>query len=347
MVKEVSKGVWYVEARYYDPALKYGTRKRLSGFVGTEKQARRKERELYQDLVKSSLTSTEKKRKKEPNILTFALATDIYLKYCRERGRASQSLCDALRLCKQRFGTIQLNNGNNEKVLTAFTAWREAEIGRLSSATINNNTAYIMAVLNLATKLGHIKSNPLTRIRFPILKQRQRERVLTAEEETALLDVVKTHRPFIFPLIHFLLIVPSRWRAELLNATTEQIDRRNNMIYIPIKDSKARIPIYKPIPQPLQPFFDSLPPDRKYIFFERRTGATTVHVAFRFCCKKAGLGDDVCLHTLRHCAITKLMQSELNNNAWDICAITGWTTPNPLKTYNHLERMVNAKKVKF
>jgi integrase len=350
MVKEVSKGVWYVEARYYDPALKYGTRKRLSGFVGTEKQARRKERELYQDLVKSSLTSTEKKRKKSeaPKKVTFGDGVDMYLAHCGERGLKTANIANRMNLLKKALGGVRIDNP--KMFLEAFSAWRQKMITTPTKATktplkgssINFYVIWVKVVLNYAKNIGVIKENPITTARFPSLPQKPRQRLLTEGEETALLDAIKLHRPFIYPLIQYMLLVPSRWASELLYAKLEQFDRQKNLIYIP--DSKAGISIYKPIPPVLQPYFDSLSSTHDYIFFERKVSVTMVFNAFKRCCKIAGVVD-VTLHTLRHCAITRLVNNK--NDPQDVSAVAGWTSTEMLRIYYHTEKIKAARKIQF
>jgi integrase len=288
--------------------------------------------------------------KKEPKkkTITFAEAIDLYIKRLQELKRSlSGDVLKGIDKVKQRFAKINIYEDKNIELQRALTEWRQQLVAEgKKPSTINRYTQIVSTTMNLLKNYEIIKENPITSFRFPPLKHFPRDRILSAEEEIRLLDTVKKYKPYLYPMVHFCLIVPSRWRKELFYATTDQYQKENNLIYIPATDSKGKVPIYKPIPKELQWYFDSLPDTQKYIFFawEKPFTDRTVEADFRQCCKDAEIVN-FCLHDLRHCAVSKLVEN--GNSSWDICSVTGWTTPTQLTTYYHFDRLKASLRLKF
>jgi len=286
----------------------------------------------------------KKKLAKRP--ITFGEAIDMYVSRLKETGKDSVPVKIAFHLIKERFKGIRINYYNNTELLDEFAIWKQQLIleGK-KPATINRYTAIVRTTMNLLKKLNMIQDNPITPFKFPRLKHYPRDRILSFEEENRLLETVKSSKPYLFPLVQFCLVVPSRWKCELLYATIEQYQRENNVVFIPANCSKTKIPMYKPVPKELQDYFNGLPTTQRYIFFDKRISCGTVWRDFKKCCVDADIEDSFTLHDLRHCAVSKLVNN--GNNSWDICSVTGWTTPSQLTTYYHLDRLTSASRLKF
>jgi len=89
-----------------------------------------------------------------------------------------------------------------------------------------------------------------------------------------------------------MLLVPCR-KTELVSAKREQYNPFNGTIFIP--DSKADIPIHKPVPEEMKPYFKSIPADCPYLFFRLDKDGNYHSLgdfkkAWRFCLKKAQIG---------------------------------------------------------
>jgi len=175
--------------------------------------------------------------------------------------------------------------------------------GRLRSpGTINRYVATAKAVLGFAVRRDIVERNPVSQARFPRFQVRPRDRVLKNDEWQNLINAIREHKPLILPIIKFMTMVPCR-TMELVGAKREQYDLASRTIYIP--DSKARIPIYKPVPEELYNYFDSLPQDCPYLFYrESQSGVsylplTNLRYAWDFCCNEASISN-YRIHDLRH-----------------------------------------------
>jgi integrase len=341
MIKCIGSKQYFVEARFFCPIRNYGLRKTKTVKNVTLKQAQKIEKAMLLELQESSL-KYEKQEPKPQKSITFSEAIDLYLENLRVRGKDSKNYVDSVLRVKRIFGNVGIN-----QVPKALSELHKSLLSKkVSGATINHYTNIVRAVMSLMVKMKIIKDNPITSISFPKYPEHPRERILTDIEEKKLLETVKTFRPQIFRLIQFMLQVPCRWKSELLYAKTHQYLKDKQMIFISAQDSKAKIPIYKPIPPDMIEYFDNIPDTQNFLFFDKETNDFQVWRAFKFCCKRAGIEKEFCIHSLRHCAITKLVSNGQNSN-WDLCSITGWKTPNQLKTYYHLDRFLGAERIKF
>ena len=89
---------------------------------------------------------------------------------------------------------------------------------------------------------------------------------LSSSEELRVLNAIRQYRPYLLPFTEYCLEVPCR-KSELVKAKREQYNPFTGTIYIP--DSKADISIYKPVPESLKSYFNSIPSDCPYLFFKQ------------------------------------------------------------------------------
>jgi len=217
--------------------------------------------------------------------------------------------------------------------------------GRLrKGVTVNRKTEVVRAVFGHLVALELLDRNPITPHRFPKFKERPRDRVLTQEEELRLMNAIREHRPHILPIIQYMMDVPCRI-SELVNARREQYNPFTQTIYIP--DSKADIPIYKPIPADMIGYFQGIPEDCEWLFYQKSTGKyrgltrKIVDKAWRHCLECADIAD-MHIHDLRHMAVTKLY--EAGNSVEVIKSIAGWKT-DMLSNYYHKDGLRHAQNV--
>jgi integrase len=216
--------------------------------------------------------------------------------------------------------------------------------GKRSNHSINRDVEIVRAVFGLAVELEVIDRNPITKTRFPALEEKPRDRYLSQDERLRLLNAIQMHRPYLLPVIQYMLAVPCR-KTELTTAKREQYSPFSQTIYIP--DSKADIPIYKPVPSEMKRYFDSIPAECPWLFY-RRDDAGYHPVgdyknAWRFCLKKAEL-HNVRIHDLRHIAATDLY--EAGNPERMIMDVAGWKTP-MLSSYRHKDSFRSAQGIQF
>jgi len=313
-------------------------------FTGTRSEATIKEAELLQKLkAKCSLTTSS------PYASTFKDLIELYRENNKLRGRCSRSQNSILNVLSRELGHLKIEvfTEHFDKYLQHLQSSISPR-GRLRCpATINNYISVAKAAFGLAVKRDIVVKNPVNPSRFPLYNLRARDRVLTDEEWQNLINVICEHRPHILPIVKFMAMIPCR-KMELLSAKRDQYDPSTRTIYIP--DSKARVPIYKPVPEELYEYFDSLPEDCPYLFYreskhgEKYRSLGDLRCVWSYCCMKAGI-TNYRVHDLRHWAVTKLIMA--GNTEQDIADIAGWTSPAMLRVYYHKDIFRSAQRIRI
>jgi integrase len=216
-----------------------------------------------------------------------------------------------------------------------------------SNASVNRFVEIVMAAFNLCLALKVVKENPISKFRFPKLKEKPRDRYLSIEERQRLFNAIEKHAPYILPFVRYSLLVPTR-KNELTHLTRDAYNSFTNTLYIP--DSKAGIPIHKPVPEEMKDYFlNGIPPGCPWIFWRQRIKDKKYlplgdfRKAFLKCVNKAGLVN-VRIHDFRHVAATDLCM--VGNSERAIMDIAGWKTP-MLSTYWHKDSLRSAQTIRF
>jgi integrase len=215
----------------------------------------------------------------------------------------------------------------------------------LSHAGINRLVEMVRAAFNLLLMLTHIERNPITKARFPKFEEKPRDRYLSEQERLRLLNVIEADFPYLLPLIRYSLLVPCR-KSELIGLAKENYNAFTNTIYVP--DSKAGIPIHKPVPDELKEYFRSLPVDCPYLFYRQDKDGKYHPIgdfkkAWKSIKKKAGISN-FRFHDTRHISASDLYSN--GNTERSIMDIAGWKTP-MLSTYRHKDGLRSAMNIKF
>ena len=211
---------------------------------------------------------------------------------------------------------------------------------------MNAYKAIARAAFQHAVNLEILPKNPITQVKFPIFKGKPRDRVLTDEEWQRFVGVIREHKPFILPIVEYMATVPCRV-MELATAKREQYDPIEKHIYIP--DSKAGIPIYKPVPDKMLDYFNSIPADCPWLFYqkigqEKYRPLIYMRHPWTYCCKKSGIVD-YHIHDLRHWAVTKLLMA--GNTERDVASVAGWKDTTMIKVYYLSDGRRSARSIKF
>ena len=218
--------------------------------------------------------------------------------------------------------------------------------GRLpSNAAANRIIEYVRAAFNLALALGLLKENPITKARFPKAKETARDRYLNDEERGRLLNAIEANAPYLLPFVRYSLLVPCR-KGELVNLPREAYNAFTNTVYVP--KSKAGIPIYKPVPEEMKDYFQSIPAGCPWLFYrqDKEGGFHSLgdfKNAWRTCLETAGV-QNLHVHDLRHVAASDLCA--VGNSERVIMDIAGWKTP-MLSTYWHKDSLRSAQTIQF
>jgi integrase len=339
-IKKVGPNLWQIKVSVRVPG-KVDPVKKQERLSGTKTDAECRQADIIRQLKESGSLICS------PNIRTFREAVDLYAAKLRAEGRLSKHWERKVNFIRREFGHLSL-----DVMPDYFDAWTRNRAntpcgGRmLAPATINRPVDIVRAVYNHLLAREVVQRNPITKIRFPRHREKPRDRYLSQEERLRLFNAIRARRPQMLPLIQYMMRVPCRV-SELLSARREQYVPFTNTIYIP--DSKAKIPINKPIPDEMAEYFRSIPEDCPWLFYwtDRRGRYHPFRSIYEAWCdsvKMAGL-EDINVHDLRHIAATDLY--EAGNNERMIADVAGWTTPNMLSTYYHKNGLRSAQRVVF
>jgi|TergutMp193P3_1026864.scaffolds.fasta_scaffold24332_5 integrase len=340
-LKKISSNKWAVKVSVWDKNKKYPISKQTT-VTGTRSDAAIVEADLLKELRARSLTSA--------HASTFGEAVDLYAQKLRLQGKLSTRHERMVGFVRRELGHIRL-----EAFADRFEVYRKHLIldptvyGKVrKGASVNRYTSIVRAVFGHLVDLEAIDKNPITAVRFPKLGEKPRDRYLTQEERLKLLNAIRERRPYILPIIQYMLAVPCRL-GELLLARREQYSPITNTVYIP--DSKAGIPIYKPVPEEMREYFMSIPYDCPWLFYQRVVRLsktiyrplTHLRYAWNVCLKQAGI-TDMRIHDLRHIAATDLYAA--GNSERRIMGVAGWKTP-MLSNYRNKNSLRDAQETTF
>jgi len=328
MIKKIGSGKYKVRVSVFDPKKGFSVSRERT-ISGNLAQAKEKEVELRSQL-KQSCSFTE-----FGSVSTFSEAIGLYRDNLKAKGRLSIHHERKVNYLERELGHVRLS-----EVPDRFDVW--LKLKDRSKVSINRYTEIVRACFNQLKARRIIQENPIDQYRFPKYKLEPRDRYLNQNEQLRLLNVIRENRPHIEPIVRYMLLVPSRV-SELTEARREQYNAFDGTIYIP--DSKADIPIYKPVLE-MKEYFDSVPADCPYLFFwidgnGNYRKFTSLRRPFQYCVKKAGL-KNVRIHDLRHCAATDLYSQGIPER--EIMDVAGWKTP-MLSTYRHKDSLSTAQKL--
>ena len=184
----------------------------------------------------------------------------------------------------------------------------------VAKGTINQELATLSHLLNKAvewkwldTKPAQVKRYKLENARIEYLTTEQIDRLLAAAREDC--------SPDIYPFIVIGLETSMR-KSEILSIRLENIRLDQQSLYIPRAKAGARQqPITRHLAEFLMGYVKSAAPDQEWLFPARKSNSESGHLtnidsAFRRVVMAAGLDPKaVVRHTLRHTAITHLVQA--------------------------------------
>lgn len=207
---------------------------------------------------------------------------------------------------KQRLQEIALPGGEKQK------AKDESKLKTTSPGTINRELAVLSHLFNKSIEWGWIDRRPAKINRY----QESQGRIiyLTTEQIKRLVETAKhDQNPQIYPFIVIGLGTSMR-RMEILKIRREHVNLQRRMIYIPQAKAGAREqPITKQLAEFLEGYMAALPKGTPWLFpspAAKEGHAMDIRKPFRRVVIEAGMNpDEVVRHTLRHTAITHLVQA--------------------------------------
>jgi integrase len=308
--------------------------KRQRIITGTREQARK----LFEDL------KTEIRADRSLKLQKHSTFREILQRHIDSKNLKSPSYQSRYRVLLKDLGDISLNvfPDKFEQYLKVLRRSISRNGKPYANASINRFIEIVKAAFNLCADTGLIESNIFNSKRFPKQKERARDRYLTVEERTRLFNAIEQHAPYLRPIVQYSLLVPCR-KGELTGLGRDAYNSFTNTLYIP--DSKAGIPINKPVPESMRAYFQNIPSECQYLFY--RQDSTGFHSlgdfkrAWHTCLKIAGL-KNVFFHDTRHVAASDLYADGISERK--IMDIAGWKT-SMLTTYRHKDSLKSAQDI--
>lgn len=206
----------------------------------------------------------------------------------------------------------------------------------VSTGTINRELAVLSHLLTKAIEWKWLASKPVAIKKFK--EAQHRITYLTVEQIDRLLAAAKQDQnQYIYPFIAIGLETAMR-RMEILSIQLENIDLIHRMIYIPKAKAGARHqPITANLVEVLTPYIQNAKPQQIWLFPAESSVSghcMNIEKPFRRVVTAAGLNPkEVVRHTLRHTAITHLVQAGVDLPT--VKRISGHKTLQMVERYSH------------
>jgi len=278
--------------------------------------------------------------RRQPDI-TFRAFSDTYLRdHADLHKRSADRDREILKTLHRAFGSLILHEITAHRI-EQFKRERLAGKWRgkgytsapkpLKPATVNRELDCLKSVLSKAVEWGKLIASPARGVKRLRVDNR-RTRILTADEQRRILEAApRKMRAFVT-----LALITGARAGELLGLRWEHVaDGALTLLY-----TKNGRPRRIPLSPAAETVLGALPrvPGRPYVFTNPRTrDQYTVNGAlhvFRRAVIRAGiLTGDVTLHTLRHTAISRMVEGGYND--YTVMAISGHSSTRMLERYTH------------
>ncbi|MDP1647413.1 MAG: site-specific integrase [Rubrivivax sp.] len=217
---------------------------------------------------------------------------------------------------------------------------------KLTAGSINRYLSTLSSVFNFALDRELIETHPMKGGKVQKLTENTgRRRILTADEQDALLKAAKASE---WPMLHLFVrmcLTTAGRRGEVLNLRWSDVSIEDSIAVLHVtKNGRARaLPLVADVKVALLEAKKVRPLASDFVFFdpkhpERPKNVKTVWTA---CRKTAGLLNDredpldrVYLHSTRHTAVTRMLKG--GANLAQAAAVSGHQTLAMLKRYEHL-----------
>lgn len=312
-------------------------RRRIHRVIGRESEG--VTRQQAEDFIAQARTDARRQRLELPEgrktPLGFEEAANRYVQRLRDSDGKNIDIKE--RQLKQHL--VPFLAAKPLSVIESFDVERYKKARRTegaAKATVNRELATLSHLLNQAVEWKWIKSKSVRINRFK--EDNQRIVYLTDDQCVALLEAAASdHNENVHAFVMVGLHIGMR-HAEILAIRREDVDVGKRVIWVPqAKAGSREQPITRELAEYLGKRMDMLPPGCDWIF--PSPGSATGHVhtirkAFRRSAKRAVLDpDQITPHTLRHTAVTHLVQAGVDLPT--VQRISGHKTLSMVARYAH------------
>jgi len=219
--------------------------------------------------------------------------------------------------------------------------------GERSPADNNRIVEIVRAAFNAACAAEKLDRNPITRARFPRMKEIPRDVVISEIEQKRLLNVIDGNAEHLSAIVRFAFQVPCR-RSELVGMRREDLDIFNNVIRVRNGTTKNDRGQWKPIPPDMVEYFRNIPAGCEWLFYRQDRDGTYNNLgdfkrAWKRCKRLAGI-TGLRFHDTRHISATALVDNGIPEQV--VQTVANWKT-NMLKNYYHREPKKALELVRF
>ena len=268
-------------------------------------------------------------------VITFdTLFYDHYLPYVKPRKRSWDRDEELYRLrIKNVFGSKRLNQVSRLQIQTFHSGLLEEG---LATASANHHAKLIRHTLNLAVEWEMLDKNPASRIHM-FAEDNKVERLMTKEQLSSLLEVLRTDSRRSVCLIALFLLATACRVGEALSAQWTQFDLENRIWRIPATNSKSKRMRPVPLNDIAFEVINQLNTKGVYenLFINTKSKAPYKCIAnvWHKLRVKAGLPSLRC-HDLRHNGASALINS--GSSLYIVQQILGHSSPSVTQRYAHL-----------
>lgn len=265
--------------------------------------------------------------------LSFSKAAEEYLKKLKEgngKGMKMKEIMLKLQLVPF-FGSTPLS----KITLHHVDRYKKARLESVKPATVNRELGVISHLFTMAEEWKWIQARPVKIKLLPV--ELSRLIYLTGEQAGRLVDAAShDENPHIYPFVVIGLETGMR-KNEILRIKRDDIDVEKRTIFIPLaKAGRREQPITAGLADYLKRLLELRKDDSPWLFpcSRSKTGHTVaIEKAFRRVVAAAGLPPEVCRHTLRHTAITHLVQAGVDLPT--VARVSGHKTLAMIYRYTH------------
>jgi len=285
--------------------------------------------------------------RRQPDI-TFKQFAEIYLRdHADLHKRSAKRDREILKTLNRFFGTTILHEITSHRIeqfkrdrlngtWRAFKQKRSAK--PVKPGTVNRELDTLKSIFSKAVEWKYLVDSPARGVkRFRV--QNRRTRILSVDEQRRLLEACEK-QPKLQALLKLALISGARI-GELLTLAWEDC-QDGYLTFWTTKNGKVR---RIPVTDAIAALLASRPRIHPWIFTNTRTGKpyTTIRKVFERALERAKItSGDVTVHTLRHTALSRMIEHGLDD--YTVMSISGHSSTRMLERYTHptLERRIAA-----